>query len=109
MGGSAGGYLTLMTGFRVEPRPKALVSFWGYGDVAGAWYSRPDPFYRSQPLVPEEEARAPSAAVISEDPGKNERPKFYLYCRQQGLWPREVAGYDPDADRGVRPFCPFAT
>ena len=48
-----------MTGFRVEPRPKALVSYWGYGDVAGAWYSRPDPFYRSQPLVSEKEARAP--------------------------------------------------
>src|SRR4051794_34766251 len=31
MGGSAGGYLTLMTGFRVEPPPRALVSFWGYG------------------------------------------------------------------------------
>ena len=65
MGGSAGGYLTLMTGFRVEPRPKALVSFWGYGDIAGAWYSRPDPFYRSQPLVPEKEAAAPSAARSS--------------------------------------------
>src|SRR4029077_10137160 len=48
MGGSAGGYLTLSTGFRVNPPPKALVSFWGYGDVAGAWYSRPDPFYSRQ-------------------------------------------------------------
>src|SRR5262249_46654766 len=32
MGGSAGGYLTLVTGYRVKPRPAALVSFWGYGD-----------------------------------------------------------------------------
>ena len=109
MGGSAGGYLTLMTGFRVEPRPKALVSFWGYGDVAGAWYSRPDPFYRSQPLVSEEEARgAVGRAVISEDLGKNDRPQFYLYCRQQGLWPKEVAGHDPDAEpRAFDPFCPL--
>jgi acetyl esterase/lipase len=109
MGGSAGGYLTLMTGFRVEPRPKALVSFWGYGDVAGAWYSRPDPFYRSKPLVPEEEARAAvGRAVISEDLGKNDRPKFYLYCRQRGLWPREVAGHDPDAEpRAFDLFCPL--
>ena len=44
-GGSAGGYLTLMTGFCVHPRPAALVSYWGYGDIAGSWYSRPDPFY----------------------------------------------------------------
>jgi acetyl esterase/lipase len=109
MGGSAGGYLTLMTGFRVEPRPKALVSFWGYGDIAGAWYSRPDPFYRSQPLVSEKEARgAVDRAVISEDVGKNDRPRFYLYCRQQGLWPKEVAGHDPDAEpRAFDPFCPL--
>ena len=42
LGGSAGGYLTLMSGFLIEPRPKALVSYWGYGDIAGDWYSRPD-------------------------------------------------------------------
>jgi acetyl esterase/lipase len=108
LGGSAGGYLTLMTGFRVEPRPKALVSFWGYGDIAGAWYSRPDPFYRSRPLVSEQEARgAVGRAVISEDVGKNDRPRFYLYCRQQGLWPKEVAGHDPDAEpRAFDRFCP---
>jgi acetyl esterase/lipase len=109
MGGSAGGYLTLMTGFRVEPRPKALVSFWGYGDIAGAWYSRPDPFYRRQPLVSEQEARgAVGRAVISEDVGKSDRPRFYLYCRQQGLWPKEVTGHDPDAEpRAFDSFCPL--
>jgi acetyl esterase/lipase len=108
MGGSAGGYLTLMAGFRVEPRPKALVSFWGYGNIAGAWYSRPDPFYRTRPLVSEEEARgAVGRAVLSEDPGRNDRSRFYLYCRQQGLWPKEVAGHDPDAEpRAFDPFCP---
>src|SRR5262245_18919331 len=37
-GGSAGGYLTLMTGFCVKPRPMALVAYWGYGDVDGDWY-----------------------------------------------------------------------
>jgi acetyl esterase/lipase len=109
MGASAGGYLTLMTGFRVEPRPKALVSFWGYGDIAGDWYSRPDPFYRRQPLVSENEARgALGRAVISEDVGKPGRSRFYLFCRQQGLWPREVAGHDPDAEpRAFDPFCPL--
>jgi acetyl esterase/lipase len=108
MGGSAGGYLTLLTGHRVEPRPKALVSFWGYGDIAGAWYSRPDEFYRRMPLVPEAEARrAVGDAVISEASGKNDRVRFYLYCRQNGLWPREVAGLDPNSQpRAFDPFCP---
>ncbi|MHC5540370.1 alpha/beta hydrolase [Singulisphaera rosea] len=109
MGASAGGYLALMTGFRVEPRPKTLVSFYGYGDIAGPWYSRPDPFYRSLPLISENAARkAVGSRVISEDSGKNDRSRFYLFCRQQGLWTKEVAGYDPAVEpRALDPFCPL--
>jgi len=44
LGGTAGGYLTLTCGFRAEPRPAALVSFWGYGDLIGDWYSKPSEF-----------------------------------------------------------------
>ena len=95
MGQSAGGYLTQMTGFCVQPRPRGLVSFWGYGDIAGEWYSRPDAFYRQQPLVTKEEA---------EEPGSG---KLYLYCRQRGLWPKTVTGHDPDTEpRAFDPFCP---
>ena len=43
IGHSAGGYLTLMAGFCLNPRPRALVAFYGYGDIAGKWYSDPDP------------------------------------------------------------------
>jgi acetyl esterase/lipase len=108
IGHSAGGYLTLMSGFCVEPRPRALVSFYGYGDIVGPWYSRPDSFYRQQPLVTEEEAyRAVGQPGISGTPGQNERWRFYLYCRQQGLWPKEVAGYDPQTEPDAfRPYCP---
>jgi acetyl esterase/lipase len=109
MGGSAGGYLTLAAGFRVHPRPTALVSFWGYGDIAGAWYSRPDPFYARMPLVPKEEAcGAVGGPVLSESSGKNNRHRYYLYCRQQGLWPNEVTGHDPDKEpRAFDAFCPI--
>ncbi|MDR3637594.1 MAG: alpha/beta hydrolase [Isosphaeraceae bacterium] len=107
-GSSAGGYLTLTTGYRVSPPPQALVSYWGYGEVTGPWYSRPDPFYRRQPLVPREEAeKAVGRTPLTEGAGKPERARFYLYCRQQGLWPREVAGLDPDKEpRAFDPFCP---
>lgn len=95
MGQSAGGYLTQVAGYRVQPRPKALVSFWGYGDIAGEWYSRPDEFYRKQPLVTKTEAD-------NEGGGK-----LYLYCRQNGLWPKVVTGFDPDtAPKAFDPFCP---
>ena len=108
-GGSAGGYLTLMTGFCVKPRPKALVSFWGYGDIAGTWYSRPDPFYLKQPAVPREEAFATvGREPLSEPAENNSRGRFYLYCRQQGIWPKEVAGHDPDTeDRWFDSYCPI--
>ena len=109
LGGSAGGYLTLVSGYLVEPRPAALVSFWGYGDITGPWYSRPDPFYRRQPLVTEAEARASvGSTAIAEPPAKNQRFRFYLYCRQNGLWPKEVAGHDPDAEpKAFDAFCPL--
>jgi len=108
-GGSAGGYLTLMSGFRVKPRPKALVSYWGYGDIVGPWYSRPDPFYLKQPAVTREEAlSAVGKSPLSEPPPKNNRGRFYLHCRQQGTWPKEVAGRDPDTDDAwFNPYCPI--
>lgn len=108
VGHSAGGYLTLMAGFRVSPRPRALVSFYGYGDIAGEWYSRPDPFYNRQPAVSKEEAyRVAGEEVISDYRG-GDRGRFYLYTRQQGLWPLEVAGHDPDKEpRAFDPLCPI--
>jgi acetyl esterase/lipase len=108
-GGSAGGYLTLTTGYLIKPRPRVLVSFWGYGDITGPWYSKPDEFYRKQPLVSKEEAEAAiGKTAISEGSGKNNRGKFYLYCRQQGLWPKEVAGLDPETNpKAFDPFCPI--
>jgi acetyl esterase/lipase len=94
MGQSAGGYLTMMAGVQVKPRPRALVSFWGYGDIVGAWYSEPDTFYRQQPLVTKSEAESGGA-------------KLYLYCRQQGLWPNVLTLHDPHKEpHAFDPYCP---
>jgi acetyl esterase/lipase len=108
MGGSAGGYLTQVSGYLVEPRPRVLVSFWGYGDIVGEWYSKPDPFYSRQPAVPKERAyEAVGGSVPTGTPGPNRRGEFYLYCRQHGLWPREVTGLDPKKDpKAFDAFCP---
>jgi acetyl esterase/lipase len=107
LGGSAGGYLTLTCGFRAKPRPAVLVSFWGYGDLVGDWYSKPSEFYRKQPLVSEQEAfkgvSGPPVANGSKNP--RERGRFYLYCRQNGLWPKQVSGFDPH--REAEKFDPF--
>ena len=102
VGHSAGGYLTLMAGFRLIPRPKALVSFYGYGDITGSWYSQPDSFYNQMKPVSEDQAfqgigDTVISGVTSESLG-NSRFLFYLFCRQHGLWPIEVSGHDPDKE-----------
>jgi acetyl esterase/lipase len=108
-GGSAGGYLTLMTGFCLEPRPRALVSYYGYGDITTPWYSKPDDFYRRQPLVSKEEAYAAvGTTALSEPPAMNRRGRFYLYCRQNGIWPNQVAGHDPNTESPwFDKYCPI--
>jgi len=104
VGHSGGGYLALMSGWCVAPRPQAVVSFYGYGDIAGAWYSRPDAYYCGLPAVSKEEAYAAvGGPVISANEGAHHRDRFYLYCRQQGLWPKEVTGYDPSTLLGAGP------
>lgn len=109
IGHSAGGYLAFMTGFCVNPSPSALVTFYGYGDISGTWYSRPDEYYRQQPLVSKEEAyQTVGGTVISSTPNPSDRWLFYLYCRQNGLWTKEVTGHDPDTeDDFFNSFCPI--
>lgn len=107
VGHSAGAYLALMAGATFEPRPRAIVSFYGYGDIVGPWYSRPAPHYCAQPLVSEEEARRAVGTVpVSSGPWAP-RFRFYLRCRQQGTWPQEVTGHDPDKEPGwFDAYCP---
>ncbi len=104
VGHSAGGYLTLMMG-TFDVQPQALVSYYGYGDLIGDWYAKPDPHYLQQDLVGEEEAREqlePQPISQGRRPGR-----FYLYTRQQGTWPLEVSGVDPTAAPDFfTPYCP---
>jgi dipeptidyl aminopeptidase/acylaminoacyl peptidase len=103
-GGSAGGYLSLMTGI-FDQKPRAIVSFYGYGDILGDWYTRPSDFYcQQQPMISKEEA---CASVGGQSSRKNRRYMFYFYCRQQGIWPEAVSGYSLATEREkLMPFCP---
>jgi dipeptidyl aminopeptidase/acylaminoacyl peptidase len=85
------------------------VSYFGYGDITTPWYSQPDEFYRRQALVPKDEAYgAVGGAVLAEQPTPSRRGLFYLYCRQNGLWPKEVTGHDPRLEpKWFDPYCPI--
>jgi acetyl esterase/lipase len=107
VGHSAGGYLAQMTGHCLEIPPKAIVSFYGYGDIIGDWYAKPDSFYCSLELIDKDVAyNSISDSVISEA-SFNDRYDFYLYCRQNGLWPEAVSGRNPFKDKDwYNYYCP---
>lgn len=113
MGMSAGGYLALTTGYRVQPKPRAIVSFYGYGELTGAWYSQPSEFYsKNYPAISREEGyRAVSGPPVSAAPGGEAmmgRPNFYLYCRQNGVWPQCVSGHTPATEAAwFKPYEPL--
>ena len=109
VGHSAGGYLSLMSGACVTPPPRAIVAFYGYGDIVGDWYSKPDPFYCQQPPISREQAyRDIGHLPIASAQGARAESPIYLYCRQNGLWPTVVAGCDPaENPEAFVPYCPI--
>lgn len=97
MGTSAGGYLALMSGHCMKPRPQMVLSISGYGEILGDWYTKPAKFYCQKPMVREEQAFRSKAEM-----------ELYVYCRQNGLWPKVVSGHDPATEpKWFEPYCPL--
>ncbi len=99
MGGSAGGHLTLSSGFRVRPRPVCLVSFWGYGDLIGPWLSQPSPHTRHQAKTLTEDqivAIEKGPPVANAADRVHDGGAYYQHARHTGTWPRRVSGFDPE-------------
>jgi acetyl esterase/lipase len=109
-GGSAGGYLTLLTGHRVQPRPRVLLAYFGYGDLIGDWYATPSPHPRhNQRKITAEEAwrQVGGPAVADARERKGDGGIFYNFCRQTGQWPKAVSGWDPQGQsQNFHPFMP---
>jgi acetyl esterase/lipase len=105
VGHSAGGYLALQAGPRLRPRPRAIVSLYGYGDIGAAWYTTPSERYLREPRVTREEALAAIAATPPDAPDPAARMLFYVHCRQHGTWVREVARRDPLTESGAVVRC----
>jgi acetyl esterase/lipase len=96
-GESAGGYLALITGYRVSPRPKGIAALYGYGSLTGDWYSQPSLHPRhNEKKISQQEALAQSDGKIVSDHTrrKGSGSVIYTYYRQQGTWPEEVSGFD---------------
>lgn len=106
IGSSAGGYLALSAGtFKIKP--KAVVSFYGYGNILGTWYTSPSIHFTKTKIVPEMLARQLiKNKPISSAPIQT-RYAIYLYCRQHGKWLDYVTGLSPSiyGDK-LKPYCP---
>jgi acetyl esterase/lipase len=109
-GNSAGGYLTLVTGYMVEPRPKALVSLYGYGSLNSDWYTKPNlfPEYNKE-LLTQSDANAQSDGTPVSDSAKRKGDSviIYFYYRQTGSWVDHVSGFPPDElDKAIAAYEP---
>lgn len=102
VGPSSGGYLSLLAGAKLEPSPTVIVSWFGYGDITGDWYTKPDPFLADAPVPSAESAWASvGSAPVAELPETHDRRHFYDYARQLGLRGELIGGRgDP------LPYCP---
>ncbi|WP_080875611.1 alpha/beta hydrolase [Oceanobacillus timonensis] len=106
IGSSAGAYLALMSG-TLQNRPKAIVSFYGYGDITGDWYTEPSPHFTKMPAAPEMLAK--QLIMDKEIAGSpiEKRYAIYLFCRQQGKWIDYVTGKSSKEDlASLNAYCP---
>ncbi|MFI4849088.1 MAG: alpha/beta hydrolase [Gimesia chilikensis] len=108
-GGSAGGCLTMIAGYRAQPRPTVLVPFWGYGDLIGDWIGKPSPHDRHQTNITKAEAlqQVGDGAIADSRESQKNRGEFYKYCRQHGTWPQAISGWDHH--RNPEKFYPYMT
>lgn len=107
IGSSAGGFLALLTG-TFETKPKAIVSFYGYGDITGDWAVKPSPHYAAMTNVPRELAKMlVSNEIISVGPIEK-RYAIYMHARQHGVWIEELTGLIPIlAKDELSTYCPL--
>ncbi|MFJ5713910.1 alpha/beta hydrolase [Neobacillus sp. NPDC093127] len=104
IGGSAGGYLALLSG-TFKKKPKAIVSFYGYGDITGDWAMKPSPHYQNMTTVPKELAKMlVSNEIITVGPIQK-RYAIYMYARQNGVWIEEISGTRNKEQ--LSQFCPI--
>lgn len=109
-GGSAGGYLTMLVGATVKPRPVALLAYWGYGDIDGPWTEEKSTHHGT--TSPEERDAALAGVgkrvlTNTNDPAEAKiRGQYYRMLRQTGRWAREVTGIDPSTKGALDAYSP---
>ena len=77
-----------MSGVVAEPRPTAIVSYWGFGDVDGDWTTKPNADYRKGKLIDKDVAWAGVGQQVLTSTNKTNgrgRATFFLYLKHNYL------------------------
>ncbi|MFK9090370.1 alpha/beta fold hydrolase [Bacillus salipaludis] len=107
IGSSAGGFLALSTGTFTH-KPRAIVSFYGYGDLVGKWATTPSSFYCQKDIVPKEVAASLVSDQTITEASIEQRFLLYVYVRQHGTWIDEITGINPEGNTEVlKKYCPI--
>lgn len=98
LGGSAGGFLSLLAGNELPSDIDVICCLWGYPDL-GEWANAPSDHYLKFPLVNKANAwknytEAEKACRLKPKADEFNAGRFYLYARQQGLWAHFVTGIE---------------
>lgn len=108
LGGSAGGYLTFVAGQRVNPKPQALVSLWGYGDVGAPWTyeaSKHERHNKAEFAAEDASKIVTGPAVSDARERKLDAAAYYQFVRRTGGWAAAVSGWNPQRD--AKKFVPY--
>ena len=110
-GGSAGGFLTLLTGSRVQPAPRVLLAFWGYGEILSDWATKPSPHPRhnQKKITDADFAKQLGGPPVSDSRDRQSNAgMIYLHGRQTGGWAKDISGFDPQREaEKIIPFLPL--
>jgi acetyl esterase/lipase len=108
-GGSAGGYLALVAGYRVQPRPFAIIAEMSYGDLIGPWQLRASihpPHYADSKLGEMEAWRQVSGPPIANARDRQgDGGAFNDFIRRNAQWPKAISGWDPRTE--AKKFLPY--
>lgn len=95
-GSSAGGYLALLAGIYVEPKPKVILPIYPITDPLGTFFTNPQPPPMGRPMVDKEslaEYLNPKADQVASNP--QDSPRMNMYVRM-------VCGRDDRSLKTVR-------
>ncbi|CZT18615.1 uncharacterized protein RCC_04459 [Ramularia collo-cygni] len=80
-GSSAGGYLALLAGINVEPKPNVIIPIYPITDPLGTFFTNPQPPPMGRPAVERETVAAyldPNAAQVANNPKDDARGNMYV-------------------------------